>query len=142
MFAARTTAVSAFAAFLIVLAAGAGRAEEYGTKVSLLDTTTTNMGQAIAYPRKPARVVSAIVTLAPGEETGRHLHPVPTFGYVLEGEVTVGYAAAGEKIYHAGEAFMEAQGIWHNGRNSGRVPTRILVVFMGADGVANVERPR
>jgi quercetin dioxygenase-like cupin family protein len=138
--AAFTAAVAAIGlAFCI---SGAGRAENSTPAVPLLDATKTSAGQAIEYPRQPARIVSAIVTLAPGEETGRHLHAVPTFAYVLEGEVTVDYAAAGTKLYRAGGAFMEAQDMWHSGRNTGMVPTRILVVFMGADGIANTRYPR
>ena len=36
---------------------------------------------------------------------------------------------------------MEAVGTWHNGRNSGEGSLRILAIFMGPEGVANVERP-
>ncbi len=108
---------------------------------TLLETQTTNIGQAIAYPSGAAQITAAIVTLAPGEETGRHRHPVPLYGQVLSGELTVDYGEHGRKTYRAGDAFMEAMNTWHNGHNSGDGPLRILAVYMGADGVPNVVRP-
>ena len=40
------------------------------------------------------------------------------------------YAGRGSKTYKAGEAFMEAVGTWHNGRNSGEGSLRILAIFI------------
>ena len=109
---------------------------------TLLETQTTNLGQPIEYPAaSAAKITAVIVTLAPGEETGRHRHAVPLYGQVLSGQVTIDYGAHGSKTYKAGEAFMEAVGTWHNGHNSGDETLRILAIFMGAEGVPNVERP-
>ncbi len=106
----------------------------------LLDTGQTILSQPIAYPtQSPAKIVSAIVTMLPGEETGWHQHDVPMFGYILEGEVTVTYAGKGTHVYRQGDALMEAIDIPHNGRNTGKIPARILAVFMGADGVPDTE---
>jgi hypothetical protein len=84
-------------------------------------------------------VTAAVVTLAPGQETGWHTHGMPTFGYVLEGELEVDYGKAGVRVYRAGDAVLEAIGVAHNGRNIGAGPMRILAVFMGADGLATSE---
>ena len=109
---------------------------------TLLETQTTNLGQPIEYPvGNAAKITAMIVTLAPGEETGRHGHSVPLYGQVLSGQVTIDYGDYGSKTYKAGEAFMEAVGTWHNGHNSGGEILRILAIFMGAEGVPNVERP-
>jgi quercetin dioxygenase-like cupin family protein len=105
---------------------------------SLLATSKTVLGQEIAYPAKtPAKVTAVLVEMQPGETTGWHAHDVPMFGYILEGEVTVDYGAKGTRVYRAGDAVMEAIDFAHNGRNSGKGVTRILAVFMGADGVPN-----
>lgn len=105
---------------------------------ALLNTSQTNIGQPIAYPTgAPAKIVSAIVTMLPGEETGWHKHDVPMFGYIVEGEVTVDYGTKGTHVYRQGDAVMEAVDWPHNGRNTGKVPARILAVFMGAEGVPN-----
>lgn len=102
----------------------------------LLSSGETVAGERIAYPTSaPAVVTAAVVTLAPGQETGWHTHEVPTLGYVLEGEIEVDYGAKGVRRYKAGEAMLEAVGVPHNGRNAGSAPMRILAVFMGADGL-------
>ncbi len=111
---------------------------DYRRVVPLIATSQTIMGERLAYPGGAAKVTSAIVTLRPGESTGRHKHGVPTYGYVLSGAVTVDYGAGGTRTYRAGTAFMEAMEVWHDGANTGAEPCRILVVFMGADSAANV----
>lgn len=105
---------------------------------ALLSTDHTILGQPLIYPKgTAARVTSAIVTLPIGVETGWHRHEVPVFGYVLRGELTVTYKGKGERAYRAGDAFMEAVGTSHNGRNTGKEPMDILVVFIGAEGARN-----
>ncbi len=126
----------------LILLCGGAPAEDYKSTETLLETGETVMGETIVYPPGEARVTSLVVTLAPGEETGRHNHPVPTYGYMLEGEITVAYEGRGSRSYRQGEAFMEAEDVWHNGRNSGFGPARVLVVFMGAKGAANVAHPQ
>jgi quercetin dioxygenase-like cupin family protein len=123
-----------------LLVASADRGATRDTVTSLLSTGQTVLSQPIAYPtQSPAKIVSAIVTMLPGEETGWHQHDVPMFGYILEGEVTVTYSGKGTHVYRQGDALMEAIDIPHNGRNTGRIPARILAVFMGADGVPDTE---
>ena len=124
----------------VLLVASADRGATRDTVTSLLSTGQTILSQPIAYPtQSPAKIVSAIVTMLPGEETGWHQHDVPMFGYILEGEVTVTYAGKGTHVYRQGDALMEAVDIPHNGRNTGKIPARILAVFMGADGVPDTE---
>ncbi len=124
------------AALLIAGSPAAGK--DYPPVQPLLQSGKTILGQPLAYPTDgPAQIQSVIVTMQPGEETGLHAHPYPTFGYIIEGEITVSYPGGVDKTYRPGEAFMEAVGTPHNGRNTGAVPVRILVVFMGIEGDAN-----
>ncbi len=114
-------------------------ADDYARVVPLFDGSKNIVGETLVYPQTgPAKVQSLIVTMKPGEETGPHRHGVPTYGYILEGQVTVDYGTHGKRTYRKGEAFMEAETVTHNGINDGDVPVRILVVFMGADGSQNV----
>ncbi len=107
----------------------------------LLSTGKTVLGQTISYPTgAPAKVTSGIIILQPGEKTGWHVHDVPLFGYMLDGEITVDYGAEGTRVYRKGDALMEAIGTAHNGRNSGTGVARLLSVFMGADGVPDTVR--
>lgn len=134
-------------ALALVLVAGltvhlAAQAQESNTPspsvATLLSTGETILGQPFRYPDGvAARVTAAIVTLPPGAQTGWHQHDVPLFGYVLKGDLTVTYEGKGERLYRPGEAFMEAIGISHNGRNTGTEPMRILAVFMGSDKIPN-----
>jgi quercetin dioxygenase-like cupin family protein len=103
----------------------------------LLDTSATIIGQPIVYPDGVAEVTAAIITMEPGQTTGWHRHDAPLFAYILEGRVRVDYGRDGTRLYRKGDAFVEALGSAHNGRNPGRRPTRILAVFAGAEGVAN-----
>jgi len=107
--------------------------------VELFKGGTTVMGETIAYPTTGRPVVTAaIVTIAPGERTVVHRHGVPLFIHVLEGEVTVDYGARGKKTFKAGESFLEAMDVEHAGTNVGTVPVKILAVYMGAEGAADV----
>jgi quercetin dioxygenase-like cupin family protein len=102
----------------------------------LLASGETIVGERIVYPAEaPAKVTAAVVTLAPGEETGWHTHGMPVFGYMLEGELEVDYGPKGKHVYRAGDAVLEAITVEHNGRNVGTGPMRILAVFMGAEGL-------
>ncbi|WP_306607368.1 cupin domain-containing protein [Azonexus sp.] len=113
-------------------------AQAYPTQ-ELLSTSTTVMGESIAYPTTgPARVTANIVTIAPGAETIFHRHPAPMFAYILEGEVTVDYGAAGKRVFRQGEAMMETMQTVHRGSNAGTGVVRILSVHMGAEGTQNV----
>lgn len=118
---------------------GTARAQAYPTR-ELLSTSTTVVGETLQYPSTgPARVTANVVTIAPGAETVFHRHPAPMFAYILEGEVTVDYGAAGKRVYRQGDAMMEAMNTTHRGTNPGTVPVKILSVHMGAEGTQNVE---
>jgi quercetin dioxygenase-like cupin family protein len=132
-----------FIAFLLlVLFSSADRASTADSgihEVPLLSTGNTVMGETLHYPASgPAHVTAAIATLAPGMRTILHRHGAPLFAYILEGEITVDYGDRGKRTYHQGEALMEAMDVAHFGSNTGAQPVRLLILYMGAEGVANV----
>jgi quercetin dioxygenase-like cupin family protein len=102
-----------------------------------LETSETVIGQPITYPPGQAKVTAAMVAMEPGQETGWHRHEVPLFVFMLEGELTVDYGPDGTRSYRAGDAFVEALGSPHDGRNTGSSPVKLLAVWMGAEGAAN-----
>lgn len=132
--------LSVAAAMLLSACAGVaiGQANAPASQM-LLTTGQTVLGQDVVYPAGKAQVTGTIITLAPGQETGPHRHDVPLFAYVLEGDLTVDYGPDGTLNYHRGDAFMEAVGTSHNGRATGSEAVRILVVYIGAEGLANSE---
>ena len=137
----KAAALACLAAILIFPANGLSDGPKL-TVETLLKTGTTNLGQPLTYPSAgPAEVTAVVVTLEPGQETGRHRHAVPLYGQVLSGQLTVEYDERDSKTYAAGEAFMEAVDTWHNGRNDGEETVRVLAIFMGAKGVPNTEHP-
>jgi quercetin dioxygenase-like cupin family protein len=129
-----------FAALLLVAIVFAApgpttAADNQPTVTPLLSTGTTILGEPLHYPQTgAAHVNAAIVTLPPGARTSVHKHGVPMFGYVLDGEVTVDYGDRGKRIYRQGEALMEAMDVAHFGTATATQPTRILVVYMSAEG--------
>ncbi|HBS25059.1 MAG TPA: cupin domain-containing protein [Thalassospira sp.] len=106
--------------------------------VKLLDSGVNFVGEQVSYPKGKARIRSVLATMAPGQKTGWHKHGVPTYGYILEGQITVDYGDGGKTTYRAGEGVLEAMDYWHEGINDGDVPARVVVVFMGAEGAENV----
>jgi len=134
--------LSAAALLSLPLAAGAAAEESAAYQnllTPLLSSGTTIIDQPIAYPEGTPKVTGAIVTIPPGGETGWHLHEVPLFVYILEGEVTVDYGEKGVKVVKQGESILEAMDWAHNGMNKTDKPLRILAVYMGADGIDNAE---
>ena len=109
------------------------------TVETLLETTETVIGRDIVYPEGAGRMTAAVVTVPPGAILAPHLHPVPLFGYILQGELIVDYGSEGEILYAKGDALAEAIDWPHQGRNGGRGLLKILVVYAGAEGVPNTE---
>lgn len=104
-----------------------------GIKVtSLLKTTTSWNGQPITYPKGQAEISALILEIAPGAETGWHLHPVPSFGMVLEGVLEVRLKDGRVQRLQAGEALAEVVDTLHNGRNAGEGPLKLVVFYAGA----------
>ena len=90
----------------------------------LLSTSQTTIGQEIAYPPGKAKITAAIVTMQPGEKTGRHRHEAPLFAMILEGEVSLDYGNGVTRTFKKGDTFLEAFQTSHEGTNTGDQPVR------------------
>lgn len=109
----------------------------------VLQSGRTTGGTAVAYPKTDSAEVTAVVLdIGPGGETGRHMHPYPTFVYVLEGAIDVEMDGGMAHSYKAGDSFLEVINTWHNGKNKGTTPAKVLVVFAGVHGKPNLVRPQ
>ena len=111
-------------------------------KVSpVVKATATASGQKLQYPQtdKP-EIESVLIEIAPGGESGRHMHPVPTYVYVVEGTLTVEMDDGSPREYAAGSGFLESVNTWHNGKNLGQAPVKVLVVFVSEEGKKNFIR--
>ena len=108
----------------------------------LLKTTTSWNGAPIKYPQGQAEVTTLLVEIAPGGETHWHEHPVPSFGYLLEGTLEVSLADGRKKLLKAGEALAEVIATAHNGRNVGTTPLKLIVFYAGAVDKQPLSVPR
>jgi quercetin dioxygenase-like cupin family protein len=104
---------------------------------TLLETDQTVLGQDFSYPAGKAQITAVIVTLPPHTSLPEHLHPVPLFAYILQGELSVDYGSEGTLVYRKGDTFVEAFNWPHSGRNAGKGLVKILAVYAGAVGVPN-----
>ena len=100
----------------------------------LLKTTNSWDGKPIVYPDGKAEITGLLVEIAPGAETGWHLHPVPSFGMVLEGTLEVTLKGGRVKQLQAGDVLAEVVNTSHNGRNVGNIPVKLVVFYAGAVG--------
>ncbi len=108
----------------------------------LLKASTSWNGDQIVYPQGKAEVTGILVEVAPNMETGWHSHPVPSFAYMLEGILEVRLKDGRIKRLYAGDALAEVVNTWHNGRNVGKTPVKIVVFYTGvADGAVTVKAP-
>jgi quercetin dioxygenase-like cupin family protein len=111
--------------------------------VSVSTDTTSIAGEPLAYPNTPDPIISSyIIPIEPGAVTEWMIHPVPPYIFVLEGTLSVEFAADGRvSRFEQGEAFLQTRSHWHRGRNDTDRPMRFLSVFVGAKGVPTILHP-
>jgi quercetin dioxygenase-like cupin family protein len=103
--------------------------------LTVMNTESSWNGKPIEYPSGKAEVTGMVVEISPGGETGWHLHPVPSFRIVLEGELELQLITGAVKRLKAGEAVAEVVNTLHNGRNLGQVPVKLVVFYIGSVGI-------
>ncbi len=119
-------------------------ADTYGGNAqtrTVLDTSTNVAGQTIAWPQSaPAKATIAEIDIPPGGDVGWHKHPVPLFGYVISGTLTIHFADGTKKPFGPGQGFAEAENIIHDGHNDGAEPLKFVVFIAGEKGVNYTEK--
>lgn len=126
-------------AFALTPSSVLARDQGYYPVQELIVTGKTVVGEDIRYPTTGSpKITVAIVTVAPGAPAAFHRHPVPLVAYILEGELTVDYGAKGVKVFRAGDALVEAMDVPHRGTNETNSIVKLLAVYIGAEGSANV----
>ena len=114
---------------------GAGIRVETGLK-----TDSSWDGGQIKYPRGDAEVTGLVIEVDPGMETGWHRHEIPSFAYILSGELEVRTEDGATKLLKTGDMLAEVVGVVHNGRNVGKETVRLVVFYAGAKGVPLSEK--
>lgn len=100
----------------------------------LLKTTRSWDGQPIKYPEGNAEITALTIELAANGETGWHEHAVPSFAYIVEGELEVRRSDGSSRIFKAGEALAEVVNTLHNGRALNGKPVKLVVFYAGSVG--------
>ncbi|MDP2904182.1 MAG: cupin domain-containing protein, partial [Methylovulum sp.] len=102
--------------------------------IQLIKTTHSWDGKQIVYPPGQPEITGLLIEIAPGKETGWHLHPLPSFAFILEGTLEVMLKDGKIKRLQAGDPLVEVVNTPHNGRNVGTTPLKIMVFYAGAVG--------
>jgi quercetin dioxygenase-like cupin family protein len=121
-------------AAIVSVAANAADRSAPVVATQVLKTSETWNGEPIAFPSGRGEVTALSIEIQPGAETGWHQHPIPSFAVVMEGTLQVTLRDGRTRRFNAGDAFAEVISTAHNGRNVGAVPTKLLVIYTGAQG--------
>ncbi len=123
---------------LLVLAGSVSPGWGYDSGVAVrtvLKSTTAGNGRALEYLRTDRpEVTAAVVEIAPGAQTGWHLHRVPVYAYVMEGTLRVLLDDGTALTFEKGQAILEVRNTPHNGINTGKETVRLIVFYTGAVG--------
>jgi quercetin dioxygenase-like cupin family protein len=101
---------------------------------TILKTDSSWNGAPLAYPDGKPEITGMLIEIAPGGETGWHLHPVMSFGMVLEGDLQVQLKSGETKRFKAGDGLAEVVNTLHNGRNVGDGTVKLIVFYAGSVG--------
>jgi quercetin dioxygenase-like cupin family protein len=86
-------------------------------------------------PRTITTVDIREIHFAPGQQTGRHLHPCTVVGYIAEGDAAIEIEGQAEQILAAGSAFHEPRGaVIANFRNASDSDPMTFIAFYLLDG--------
>ena len=129
----------------LALASWPAFADEYGAGVKgevLVKSMSTSNGQKLAYLKtENAEVTAMTVEIAPGRETGWHLHTMPVYAYIIEGKLAVETEGGKRYEFSKGQAIIEVVNIPHNGINIGNVPVRLIAFYTGEKDMPIVKKP-
>ena len=127
---------------LVFVQAAASFADQDAVVSDVMKGSRTIGGQTIEYPTtNKAEINSVKIDIQPGKESGRHMHPFPTYVHVLEGTLTVEFEDGSRQSFKAGSGFLETVNTWHNVKNLEEAPLTFLVVTAGEEGKSNFIRP-
>ncbi len=92
------------------------------------------------YPSQNPEITILSYEIPPGTRLPMHKHPVINAGVVLQGQLTVIAKDGKELILNEGDSIVELVDKWHYGRNTGTVPVKLIMFYVGQVGVPLVIR--
>lgn len=87
------------------------------------------MLQKVDVPGTNYDTLTAIAEIVPNAAIGRHTHPGPETGYVIEGEMTLLVDGQASKTLKAGDSYQVPPGAIHDGK-SGANGAKIMAVYV------------
>ena len=101
------------------------------TPIVIAGAPKTTLGQDFKYPAGKPLIKAFNIEIPVGKQTSLHKHLIPLFVYVVSGDLEVDYGSKGKKTYKAGASFVEAIDWCHFGKVAGKVPVKIIGVYLG-----------
>jgi len=89
--------------------------------------------QKFDVPGTPYETVIGIAEIAPNATIGRHTHPGPESGYMLEGEMVLMIDGQPDKTIKAGESYQIPSGAVHDGK-SGPKGAKVIATYVVEKG--------
>jgi quercetin dioxygenase-like cupin family protein len=86
--------------------------------------------QRLASPNPGWDIVQTRFEIPVGKESGRHTHPGPEVGYIIQGDVIIEFDDRPTITLHSGSPFLIPTGVVHNARNIGQVQTMMLSTYV------------
>ncbi|KWX21663.1 hypothetical protein AFM11_24405 [Mycolicibacterium wolinskyi] len=86
--------------------------------------------QRLPAPTPGFEIVQTRVEIPVGKESGRHSHPGPEIGYIVQGDVDMVFDDRPTQHLHSGDPFLIPAGVIHNAHNVGTVHTLMLSTYV------------
>jgi quercetin dioxygenase-like cupin family protein len=103
----------------------------------LIETDTSWEKTKIIYPNGDAKITALVVEMQPQAKMQMHYHEVPSFGYILEGKITVQSESGDIQTFSKGDVVIEMINKKHSGVNPGDKVTKFIVFYMGTEDLKN-----
>ena len=111
---------------------------EEDIKVTKLTETDSSWEKTkIIYPKGDTKITALLVEMQPKAKMKMHHHEVPSFGYILEGKITVQSELGDIKTFSKGDVVIEMINKKHSGVNPGDSVAKFIVFYMGTKDLKN-----
>jgi len=121
------------AALAIVAISGAAVAQQLPAATQQTTTIKRTPLQKFDVPGTNYETVVGIAEIVPNVNIGRHTHPGPESGYMLEGEMVLFIDGQPEKTIKVGESYQVPSGAVHDAR-SGPQGTKVIATYVVEKG--------
>ena len=103
----------------------------------LIETDSSWEKTKIIYPKGDTKITALLVEMQPQAKMQMHHHEVPSFGYILEGKITVQSESGDIQTFSKGDVVIEMINKKHSGVNPGDTVTKFIVFYMGTENLKN-----